>query len=85
MQDQCSRGRSIDASGENSGEIRAIHAEGGVCKTEAGEVADGRNIATTAADHPAHTSGHVDFLFERPVGNLHGKQNDDNQRRHTSC
>ena len=68
------RRRSIDASGENSGKIRAIHAEGAVIKTETGEVADGRDIAATTAVHPAHSSGDVDLLFERPAGNLHGKK-----------
>ena len=42
-------------------------------KTETGEVAYGRNIAATAAIHPAHSGGDVDLLFEGPVGNLHGK------------
>ena len=72
---QCpySRRCNIDASGKNSGKIRAIHAEGGVIKTETRKVADGSNIAATTAVHPAHSSGDVDLLFERPSGNLHGK------------
>ena len=70
---QYPRRRSIDASGENSDKIRAIDAERGVFETETGEVADARNITATATVHPAHSSGDVDLLFERPVGNLHGK------------
>ena len=66
------RGYSIDTSGENCGEIRAIHTEGRVIKTEAREVADERDIAATAAVHKAHSGGDIDLLFERPVGNLHG-------------
>ena len=71
---QYSRRRSVDTSGENSDKIRVSHAEGGVIKTETGEVADGRSIAAAAAPvHPTHSSGDVDLLFQRPVGNLHEK------------
>lgn len=54
-----------------------MHAERGVTKTKTGEVAEGRNIAATAAIHPAHSGGDINLLFERPVGNLHGKEKND--------
>lgn len=62
--------RSIDASRESGSKIRKTHAEWGIFEAQAREIAHRRCIPNTAANRPAHTSGDIDFLFERERGNL---------------
>jgi hypothetical protein len=75
------RGRGIDGSRENGGEIGKAHTEGRIFKTETGKVVDGRDIPDTTTIHPAHASGDIDLFLERPGGNLHKKRKNDSQRR----
>lgn len=64
------RGCSINTSGESGREISKAHPEGRVFKTETREVGDGCDVPDAATICPAYASSDVDFLFERPGGNL---------------